>query len=793
MSDLEDKVKYFRELDRARGVKTAADGPDSDDSLGEEEIALRRESRSFHSKSSNTAATPRAPSSQAQSSETPRPAPGRPGAPPRRVVFAPLSVAVKATPTSEHNRRHAARNPTPNTSFVAETPIPVPDSVVGARRDMLRRSETTPLPLKRSFSASRTDNSPSVALAAKKRKRAEQIKMVPETDRVLSGLRLFYIPNDDVAPARRARITKAREYGACWVRVISEATHVVVDRQLGYGDIKGVLGGLPAGGEAVVVGEDFPLDCIKFHHVLNPRQVKYRVSGWPTQTEDAMLSQKVGKEDLPLKAPPVNSKRWDYLPIPGTPSQGSVPSQKNAEDHEPPAEPSQGVISVSDSSQQSPVQDQPDVQTDKAEPEPDAFDDELSGYINMMQKYRALPLDEEHDDDLRSTGTPAASSSDCHPSSSDHHPSSDDEHHSSEDDRRAKPPKKKIPYEERFACHQGGTRGTPSTSPNARTIEVLQQMCTYYTRMDDQWRTISYRKAIKTLQRQPHHVRTASEARMLPCIGERLALKIEEIATTDRLQRLEHANAEPLDKVLQLFLGVYGAGLTQAGRWVARGFRTLEDLLQKADLTRNQRLGVERYKDLNTRIPRAEVSALGEVVKSAAAEIDPSVEVIIGGSYRRGAESSGDVDFVLTKEGTSSTAELAPFLAQLVQKLQDDGFLVATLAASSGADGSKWHGCCVLPGIPAPLWRRVDFLVVPGTELGAALLYFTGNDIFNRSMRLLASRKGMRLNQRGLYEGAMRGPGRRKVTEGRLVEAGCERRIFEVLGVAWREPWERWC
>lgn len=792
MSDLEDKVKYFRELDRARGVKTAADGPDSDDSLGEEEAAIRRESRSFHSKSSNTATTPRAPLSQAQSSETPRPALGRPGAPPRKVISAPLSVAVKATPTSEHHRRYAARNPTPNTSFVAETPIPVPDSVVGARRDMLRRSETTPLPLKRRFSSSRTDNSQSVVLAAKKRKRAEQVKMVPEADRLLSGLRLFYIPDDDVAPARRARITKAREYGACWARAISEATHVVVDRQLGYADIKGLLEGLPAGSEAIIVGEDFPLDCIKFRRVLNPRQVKYRVAGWPTRAEDAVLSQRVGKENLPLKAPPVNSKRWDYLPIPGTPTQGSVSSQKNSEDRELLVEPSQGVVSVSDSSRQSQVQDQPGAQSVEAEPKPDAFGDELSGYINMMQEYRALPLDEEHDGDPRSTGTPAASSSDYHPSSSDHHLSSDDDNHS-EDDRRAKPPKKKIAYEERFACHQGGTRGTPSASPNARTIEVLQQMCTYYTRMDDQWRTISYRKAIKTLQRQTRHVCTASEARMLPSIGERLALKIEEIATTDRLQRLEHANAEPLDRALQLFLGVYGAGLVQAGRWVARGFRTLEDLLEKADLTKNQRLGVERYKDLNTRIPRAEVSELGEVVKSAAAGIDPSVDVIIGGSYRRGGESSGDVDFVLTRGGTSSTAELAPFLAQLVQKLEEDGFLVATLAASSGADGSKWHGCCVLPGAPAPLWRRVDFLVVPETELGAALLYFTGNDIFNRSMRLLASRKGMRLNQRGLYEGVMRGRGRQKVTEGRLVEAGCERRIFEVLGVAWREPWERWC
>lgn len=77
--------------------------------------------------------------------------------------------------------------------------------------------------------------------------------------------------------------------------------------------------------------------------------------------------------------------------------------------------------------------------------------------------------------------------------------------------------------------------------------------------------------------------------------------------------------------------------------------------------------------------------------------------------------------------------------------------------------------------------------------MGAALIYFTGNDIFNRSIRLLASNKGMRLNQRGLYKDVMRGPARVKVTEGALLESRDEKMIFEILGVKWRQPDERWC
>ena len=90
---------------------------------------------------------------------------------------------------------------------------------------------------------------------------------------------------------------------------------------------------------------------------------------------------------------------------------------------------------------------------------------------------------------------------------------------------------------------------------------------------------------------------------------------------------------------------------------------------------------------------------------------------------------------------------------------------------------------------------------MPEEERGAAMIYFTGNDIFNRSIRLLARKKGYRLNQRGLWRDVIRegwapdrgGKGGGKGTRGMLVEGRNERRIFEKLGVPWREPGERIC
>ena len=239
---------------------------------------------------------------------------------------------------------------------------------------------------------------------------------------------------------------------------------------------------------------------------------------------------------------------------------------------------------------------------------------------------------------------------------------------------------------------------------------------------------------------------------------------------------------------------IYGVGISQGWKWVQQGHKTLEDLKKHAHLTDGQKLGIEHYEDFLTRIPRAEVTALGEIVKAAAAQLDPDVQVIIGGSYRRGTATSGDIDCLLTKPGTSASRDLLPFVTTLVGRLTASGFLVAALAVpSETGSASKWHGCCVLPGSPAPVWRRIDLLLVPETELGAALIYFTGDDIFNRSIRLLSSRKGWRLNQRGLFKDVMRGPARLKLNEGTLIEGADEKKIFAHLGVPWRPPEQRIC
>ena len=346
-------------------------------------------------------------------------------------------------------------------------------------------------------------------------------------------------------------------------------------------------------------------------------------------------------------------------------------------------------------------------------------------------------------------------------------------------------------WQDNFICMSKHDGKGKSENPNAKTIEVLQQMAERYDRMQDHWRLTAYRRAIAALRKQSTKIMTMNEAFAIPFIGERLAKKIEEIVWTNRLKRLENTKLEPNDDVFQLFLKIYGVGCAQATKWIDQGYRTIDDLLKKAQLTKNHKIGIEHFDDFQTRIPRAEMDRHDQYVRETCSKIDAGIQFTIGGSYRRGAADSGDVDFIVTKPDCSVDVLRTIMLERVIPKLFDKGYLKVGLATTAKEDGTKWHGAAALHG--DTIWRRIDFLFVPWGELGAALIYFTGNDIFNRSLRLLASKKGMRLNQRGLYKDVIRGKNRERATQGTLVEGKDEEKIFELLGVPWRPPHHRIC
>lgn len=69
------------------------------------------------------------------------------------------------------------------------------------------------------------------------------------------------------------------------------------------------------------------------------------------------------------------------------------------------------------------------------------------------------------------------------------------------------------------------------------------------------------------------------------------------------------------------------------------------------------------------------------------------------------------------------------------------------------------------------------------------MLYFTGSDYFNRSMRLFARKKGMTLSDHGLCP-SIRNK-QEKVWTGQNIPCFTEEEVFNVLGLTYRPPSER--
>ncbi|KAI9368028.1 hypothetical protein BJX61DRAFT_249072 [Aspergillus egyptiacus] len=609
------------------------------------------------------------------------------------------------------------------------------------------------------------------AAKAGKRKRAPSARVVPEQQRIFKGLVFFFFPNSDVSPLRRLRIQKAQEYGALWAKEWGDnITHVIVDKGLEFEEILKHLKLETFPPKIAVVDECYPAECIKFRCVLSVTQIRFQVKGVPSSSRNEKTC------DSPaIEGPPI-PRQSGSLPLKSAHKQPRE-TQRSSQPSDHP-----GPLTAPDAASQG-ERSQAATEEIVYESFPAHERDALDEMIEEAKAVKDLPLDplDSVDDNALcdASGDDTSQDSEHEPWRRKRRKSSHDEHGADE------------AWQQKFVCMQKHDSTSNSDNPNAKTIKVLQQMLDYYTRTNDHWRILAYRKAISALRNQRHRVVTRKQALAIPTIGPRLADKIEEIVLTDRLRRLENVNNTAEERLIQEFLAVYGAGLSHASRWVAQGYKSLEDLRDKATLTPSQRIGIERYFDFSQRIPRSEVQAHGDFVRRVVQKENPEMQVIIGGSYRRGAADSGDIDLLITKPD-ATIEEIRTFMLDIVvPKLFQQKFLQAALANTSRDDGSKWHGASKLPN--GQLWRRIDLLFVPGSEIGAALIYFTGNDIFNRSMRLLASKKSMRLNQRGLYADVLRGPQRTNLNAGRLIESRDERRIFEILGVPWRPPEHRIC
>ncbi|TFK48168.1 hypothetical protein OE88DRAFT_1647173 [Heliocybe sulcata] len=336
-------------------------------------------------------------------------------------------------------------------------------------------------------------------------------------------------------------------------------------------------------------------------------------------------------------------------------------------------------------------------------------------------------------------------------------------------------------------------KGGSSVCVNQDIVDKLSEVMAIHQARptkDDMVRVQVYHRAIAALKRHPKRITNRDEAVNIMGIGSKTADKIEEIMVTGTLERLKRENLIDV-KITSIFLGIYGVGQATAWRWFAMGCRTLKDVLTRAEtkkikLSEVQKIGIKYYDDINDRMPRAEAKEIFDRIKAIALKLDPKLFIEIMGSYRsasRGKADCGDIDILITRP-TDDGRTHRGILRKLLRNLHEERIITEDLSIPEDLDDLEnvYRGLCRRD--EHSRHRRIDFLAVPWRSRGAALLYYTGDDIFNRSMRLKANKMGYSLNQRGLYAGVVRDPHDRtkKISEGNIVASEAEEEIFRILG-----------
>ncbi|XWS68945.1 hypothetical protein CRYUN_Cryun04dG0136900 [Craigia yunnanensis] len=341
--------------------------------------------------------------------------------------------------------------------------------------------------------------------------------------------------------------------------------------------------------------------------------------------------------------------------------------------------------------------------------------------------------------------------------------------------------------------------GTPTSSLpysppdlNKDITEIFGKLINIYRALGDDRRSFSYHKAIAVVEKLPFKIESVDQVKNLPGIGKSLQDHIQEIVTNGKLSKLEHFETDEKVRTISLFGEVWGIGPATALKLYEKGHRTLDDLKNEDSLTNAQKLGLKYFDDIKTRIPRHEVQVMESLLQKVAEDIVPGVVVVCGGSYRRGKASCGDLDIVITHpDGKSHKG----FLQKYVKRLKEMKFLREDLVFSThsgeGTDSGvdTYFGLCTYPG--RELRHRIDFKVYPRDIYVFGLIAWTGNDVLNRRLRLLAESKGFQLDDTGLFP-ATHGSGSKRAARGTAsLKLETEKDVFDFLGFPWLEPCER--
>ena len=293
------------------------------------------------------------------------------------------------------------------------------------------------------------------------------------------------------------------------------------------------------------------------------------------------------------------------------------------------------------------------------------------------------------------------------------------------------------------------------------------------------FRIRSYRRAAEAVENSTEQlssfVNEPERLLAIQGIGKGMAANIQEIETRGSLKLRDELLTKYRSTMLEL-LKLPGMGpKTVALLWEALQVSDVEQLQAAIDAGKlatlprfGQKLieklsrGITEYRKNSGRFLLDDAEAAAERVTLYLEQFPGIDEVMPAGSLRRGRETVGDLDLLVTgpacaEEEVAAAVDYTaayPPIAELLAKGQNK----VSFRLRSGL--------------------QVDVRLLPRASYGAALQYFTGSKMHNVSLRQRALKRGYTLSEYALA----------RLDDGAVVAAASEEEIYQALGMDWIPP-----
>ena len=258
-----------------------------------------------------------------------------------------------------------------------------------------------------------------------------------------------------------------------------------------------------------------------------------------------------------------------------------------------------------------------------------------------------------------------------------------------------------------------------------------------------------YEKVIKSLEQYDGPIYSSKDIKNLEGVGTGFKNKINIISKTKTLPLYENIiKNKNLDKSLEIkkeLEKVWGIGPVLAKKLVSeKKINSINTLIDKKNnnnigLTNAQKIGVEYCKKMVHKINYNIITNFTKKINSLLSKL--KIKIHNAGSYRMKKSVSGDIDIIVTCNNSDNILQIKKeFYKILVEKK----IIVETL--SDGNQKSIYIICY------KSKYYQMDVAFIKDEQLPWYLLYFGSSQSFSKKIRLMASKKGYRLNEKGLFD-----------------------------------------